>query len=161
EARPPQSSMLRPAKTKVSFQTRAALTSRSPAVQRSPSCLGAPSYPCPEAAPDYRMPPTIRAAGRISVVVPALNEAEKLPQLLVALDREPELREIIVADGGSNDGTPVIARQLGASVILTGGGRGGGLRAGAAAASGEILLFLHADSVFPIGGLSAIAAALD
>lgn len=107
------------------------------------------------------MPPTIRAAGRISVVIPALNEAERLPRLLVALDREPELREIIVADGGSNDGTPVIAKQLGASVILTERGRGGGLRAGAAAASGEILLFLHADSVFPVGGLSAIAAALD
>src|SRR5215469_589032 len=107
------------------------------------------------------MPPTIRGAGCISVVIPALNEAERLPQLLVALDREPELREIIVADGGSNDGTPAVARQLGASVILTGGGRGGGLRAGAAAASGDILLFLHADSVFPIGGLSAIAAALD
>lgn len=55
----------------------------------------------------------------------------------------------------------MIAEQLGALVIVTERGRGGGLRAGAAAASGEILLFLHADSVFPVGGLSAVAAALD
>jgi glycosyltransferase involved in cell wall biosynthesis len=59
------------------------------------------------------MPPIVRAAGRISVVIPTLNEAERLPQLLAALDREPELREIIVADGGSNDGTPVIAKTNG------------------------------------------------
>src|SRR5690349_21314426 len=50
---------------------------------------------------------------------------------------------------------------MGASVIVAERGRGGGLRAGAAGAGGEILLFLHADSVFPVGGLSAIAAVLD
>jgi rSAM/selenodomain-associated transferase 2 len=94
-------------------------------------------------------------------VIPALNEAERLPQLLAALAREPELREIIVVDGGSGDGTPVVSDRLGASVLSAEPGRGPALRAGAARASGEILLFLHADSVFPEGGLGAIVAALD
>jgi rSAM/selenodomain-associated transferase 2 len=104
---------------------------------------------------------SISSAGRISVVVPTFNEAERLPQLLGTLVGQPELREIIVADGGSTDGTTVIAEQLGALVVSAKHGRGGGLRAGAAAGKGEILLFLHADSIFPAGGLGAIVAALD
>src|SRR5579871_6798077 len=103
----------------------------------------------------------MRAAGRISVVIPTLNEAARLPKLLLALNREPELREVIVADGGSSDETQQVAKQLGALVLLAADGRGGGLRAGAAVAKGEIILFLHADTDFPGGGLTAIAAALD
>jgi hypothetical protein len=106
------------------------------------------------------MPPIVRSIGRISVVIPTLNEAQRLPALLAALDREPELAETIVADGGSSDGTGDIAERLGAVVVSAERGRGCQLRAGAAAARGEILLFLHADSVFPSGGLGAIAAAL-
>jgi rSAM/selenodomain-associated transferase 2 len=107
------------------------------------------------------LPPRLRSIDRISVVIPTLNEAQRLPELLAALTREPELVETIVADGGSSDETGDIAERLGALVISAERGRGCQLRAGAAAASGEILLFLHADSVFPSGGLSAIAAALD
>jgi rSAM/selenodomain-associated transferase 2 len=106
-------------------------------------------------------PPTARPTGRISVVIPTLDEAQRLPALLAALAREPELAETIVADGGSGDGTGGMAERLGALVVAAERGRGRQLRAGAAAASGEILLFLHADSVFPPGGLGAIAAALD
>jgi len=103
----------------------------------------------------------LRSIARISIVIPTLNEAQRLPELLAALAREPERVETIVADGGSSDETGDIAERLGALVISAKRGRGCQLRAGAAVARGEILLFLHADSVFPSGGLSAIAAALD
>ena len=99
--------------------------------------------------------------GRVSVIIPTLDEATRLPPLIAALRREPGLAEIIVADGGSADETATVAAELGARVVQTAPGRGRQLRAGAAAASGEILLFLHADSVFPWGGLAAIAALLD
>jgi len=94
-------------------------------------------------------------------VIPTLDEADRLSALIEALHREPELAGIIVADGGSADGTPTLAQALGARVIETEGGRGRQLRAGADAARGEILLFLHADSGFPAGGLRALCAALD
>ena len=58
-------------------------------------------------------------SGRVSIVSPTLNEADRLPQLLAVLARELELREIIVADGGSDDGTQLVALQLGAKVIST------------------------------------------
>jgi len=101
-------------------------------------------------------------SGRVSIVIPTLNEADRLPQLLAVLARELELREIIIADGGSDDGTQLVALQLGAEVVIsTERGRGRALREGAVVASGDILLFLHADSVFPAGGLAAIVRALD
>jgi len=99
--------------------------------------------------------------GRISVIIPTLDEAQRLPSLVAALRREPELHEIIIADGGSGDGTPSLARAQGAALVTSVRGRGLQLRTGAGRASGEILLFLHADSVFPTGGLAAICAALD
>jgi rSAM/selenodomain-associated transferase 2 len=98
--------------------------------------------------------------GRVSIVIPTLNEADRLPQLLAVLASESDLREIIVADGGSDDGTQLVALQLGAKVISTEPGRGRALREGAAAANGDILLFLHADSIFPAGGLAAVLRAL-
>ena len=107
------------------------------------------------------MPPIPRSPGRISVVIPTLNEAARLAKLLPALAREPDLAEMIVTDGGSTDGTCVMAERLGARVVTGERGRGSQLRAGAAAATGEILLFLHADSIFPPGGLGAVAGALD
>src|SRR5215831_12947683 len=100
-------------------------------------------------------------SGRVSIVIPTLNEADRLLQLFAVLARELDLREIVVADGGSDDGTQLVALQLGAEVISTERGRGRALREGAVAASGDILLFLHADSIFPLGGLAAIVGALD
>ena len=99
--------------------------------------------------------------GRVSVIIPTLDEAARLPELIAALRREPALAEIIVVDGDSADGTAAVAAALGARLVQSARGRGCQLRAGAAAASGEILLFLHADSVFPSGGLAALAGALD
>jgi rSAM/selenodomain-associated transferase 2 len=96
----------------------------------------------------------------ISIIVPTLDEADSLESLIARLQREWELAEIIVADGGSVDGTASVAARLGARIVASQRGRGQQLSAGAAAASGDVLLFLHADSVFPARGLAAIAAAL-
>src|ERR1051325_740653 len=81
----------------------------------------------------------------ISAVVPTLNAAEYLPGCLAALSGSPLLHQIVVADGGSGDGPVAIAEAAGAQVIAAERGRGQQLAAGAAAASGEWLLFLHAD----------------
>ena len=92
----------------------------------------------------------------ITVIIPTLNEAPNLARLLHRLSREDAVHEVIVVDGGSGDGTVRQARRHGATVIRSPAGRGRQLRRGADAARGEVLLFLHADSVFPIGGLSRI-----
>ncbi len=96
----------------------------------------------------------------VSVVIPTLNEAANLARLLAALAREDTPHEVIVADGGSDDRTAALARSTGARVVHARRGRGAQLRAGAAAAAGEVLLFLHADSLFPAGGLARIAEVL-
>lgn len=102
-----------------------------------------------------------RFVRRISVIVPTLDEAETLAPLIEALKREPELLEIVVADSSSADGTPTLAQAMDCHVIVAERGRGQALRAGAAKARGEILLFLHADSVLSPGSLGAIAAILE
>ena len=92
-------------------------------------------------------------AQRLSVVVPALNEAAGIRAALEAL--APLRRaghEVIVVDGGSADGTPELAAGLCDQVLRTARGRGLQMNAGAHAASGEVLLFLHADTRFPLGG---------
>lgn len=82
----------------------------------------------------------------LSVIVPALDEAEVLPRLLEALGAQRGIsRETIVADGGSVDGTPAVAAAHGVRVIEAPRGRGVQMNAGAAVATGEWLLFLHAD----------------
>ncbi len=96
----------------------------------------------------------------ISIIVPTLNEARGLPRLLTELAAEASAHEVIVVDGGSHDGTDAIARDAGARLLTTEPGRGQQLAAGAAAARGEILLFLHADSRFPTGGLGQILKTL-
>lgn len=93
----------------------------------------------------------------ISVIIPTLNEAENLPRLLSVLHQQRDADvEIIIADGGSQDITTRIAQQHGCKVVTTTPGRGQQLSAGIEIASGEILLFLHADSVFPATALKAI-----
>jgi rSAM/selenodomain-associated transferase 2 len=77
-------------------------------------------------------------------VIPTLNAADSLPAAIAAL-RPAGLREIIVADGGSTDDTVAVAVRAGARVISAPRGRGTQLAAGAAAAGGAWLLFLHAD----------------
>jgi len=88
---------------------------------------------------------TIQEHNRISVVIPTLDAAAELPATLTALANRAPIREIVVADGGSRDATVQIAREFGAKLIVAARGRGPQLAAGAAAASGAWLLFLHAD----------------
>ena len=81
----------------------------------------------------------------VSVVIPTLNEARALPECLeAALRHRPH--EVIVADGGSKDATLEIARRAGSTVVTSQPGRALQMNAGARAATGDLLLFLHADS---------------
>lgn len=91
-------------------------------------------------------------AAMLSAVVPTLNEARVLPRLLAGLRREAD--EIVIADGGSTDGTLGLAE--GAVIAQSQPGRGPQLNAGAAAATGDVLWFVHADSEIPPGAGDAI-----
>ena len=97
---------------------------------------------------------------RISIIIPALNEAHNLPQTLATLPAATEI-EVIVVDGGSVDQTAAVARGLGARVIGSAPGRSRQLNCGAAAATGDLLLFLHADTRLPAGFDQAIRQTLD
>jgi len=94
----------------------------------------------------------------ISIIIPTLNEEAYLPRLLASIRAQDHTnREIIIADNGSRDRTRAIARQFGARVV-PGGLPGVGRNHGAAAARGEFLLFLDADTVLPEGFLTKIMA---
>lgn len=86
----------------------------------------------------------------ISVVVPTLDEADGIGALVAQLIRDG-FGEVIVADGGSTDGTPDLAAAAGAATLASARGRASQMNAGAAAAIGEIPLFLHADTRLPEG----------
>ncbi|NTV13331.1 MAG: glycosyltransferase family 2 protein [Desulfobulbaceae bacterium] len=96
----------------------------------------------------------------ISVIIPTWNEAANLPATLAALGRADAV-EIIVADGGSSDATVALAQAAGLRLVLTPPGRARQQNAGAAGASGEILLFLHADTLLPAGFAEEIRACLN
>jgi len=85
----------------------------------------------------------------LSVIIPTLNEAAELPESLRRLRAVPEVQELIVADGGSRDDTVKLAEAAGCLVVNSAPGRGRQLRAGAERATGEVLLFLHADTWVP------------
>lgn len=85
----------------------------------------------------------------ISIVIPTWNEAPNLEGTVQRVRALPELHEIIVVDGGSSDGTAELARRLGCHVISAEGGRGGQMRHGAAVATGDVVLLLHADTWLP------------
>jgi rSAM/selenodomain-associated transferase 2 len=95
----------------------------------------------------------------ISVVVPALNEASQIEAALASA-RGPGVREIIVVDGGSSDDTARLARPYADLVLCASRGRALQMNAGAAAARGAVLLFLHADTRLPPGFDAVVLSAL-
>ena len=95
----------------------------------------------------------------LSVVIPTLNAASSLPSTLAALEQWREAGhdlKILIADAGSTDAGPVIARAAGAKIIRCEKGRGSQLAAGGAAANSDWLLFLHADTKLADGWVDAV-----
>jgi len=98
---------------------------------------------------------------RLSVVIPALDEASNLARLLPDLDRACPGAELLVVDGGSRDGTAaVVAGRPGVRLVPSARGRARQMNAGARAAAGDVLLFLHADTWLPDGATPLIEGAL-
>lgn len=98
---------------------------------------------------------------RVSVIVPVLDEAERIRGQLHALARFTALHEVIVVDGGSRDDTVARVRAAGtARLLVAARGRASQMNAGARAASGDTLLFLHADVRLPEDALERIEEAL-
>lgn len=100
------------------------------------------------------------SAPNVSVVIPTLNEASRLSALIERVRAQDAAAEIVVADGGSMDGTYDLARRLGVRALRATAGRGRQLERGAAATRGGILLFLHADSDLPPGALDRVRETL-
>ncbi len=102
---------------------------------------------------------------KISVILPFIDEAEALPVTLAHLDLANSLStdidiEIIAVDGGSrDDSVAIVRRHPRARVLHAVRGRAAQMNAGAAAASGDVLLFLHADTWLPPGAFTAMANA--
>ena len=90
----------------------------------------------------------------LSVIVPTLNSSDDLSKLSASLFEGVKsglVRELIVSDCGSSDGTTELAGRLGAEIVISKRGRGSQLAAGAGVAGGDWLLFLHADTVLSDG----------
>jgi rSAM/selenodomain-associated transferase 2/rSAM/selenodomain-associated transferase 1 len=97
--------------------------------------------------------------GLLSIVLPVLNEEAGLAKVLRPLADADDL-ELLVVDGGSVDRTVDIAQGFGARVLVTRPGRARQMNAGAALASGDVLLFLHADTHLPEGFSQTVRATL-
>lgn len=94
----------------------------------------------------------------LSVVIPTLNAAKQLAPCIKALQAWPDSLQLIVVDGGSDDDTVKIAHDAGAIVLPSDPGRGRQLARGGAAATGQWLLFLHADTELQDGWVSDVRA---
>ena len=98
---------------------------------------------------------------RISIIVPALNEAECITGMLRSLQQLEGEKEIIVVDGGSSDETRSFASAQGVKVLSAPAGRGTQMHVGALEASGDVLWFVHADTVPPAHALNEICRHLE
>lgn len=99
----------------------------------------------------------------ISVVIPTLNAQDTLPACLSSLMEGLDaglIRDLVISDGGSQDDTRVLADAWGATILTGAPSRGGQLRRGCAAAGGEWLLVLHADTELSEGWSCAVRAHL-
>ncbi len=85
----------------------------------------------------------------LSVIVPVLNEEENI-KLVIDRLKKTEV-EVVVADGGSTDRTVTLCEEEGIKLVHTSGGRAAQMNAGASEASGNVFLFLHADTTLPVG----------
>jgi rSAM/selenodomain-associated transferase 2 len=96
----------------------------------------------------------------LSAIIPVLNEAKSLESILSRLRATCPAAEVIVVDGGSEDGTSAVVRRFPWVMYLSGRrGRASQMNAGASVAKGEVLLFLHADVRLPAGAEAAIIEA--
>lgn len=95
----------------------------------------------------------------ISIIIPTLNEARNITKTLAAISRTART-EVIVVDGGSTDDTVALAESLGARVMKNISSKAGQMNTGANAAIGEVLLFLHADTLLPANFENRIAESL-
>src|SRR5437763_450868 len=98
--------------------------------------------------------------GTVSIVVPVLDEAARIRKFLDHLRERAPGAEIIVADGGSGDGTAQLAAGHCDRVVTSAHGRATQMNTGADVANGGVLWFVHADSEVPRGCLDEIARAL-
>jgi rSAM/selenodomain-associated transferase 2/rSAM/selenodomain-associated transferase 1 len=96
---------------------------------------------------------------RISVIIPALNEAGNVAAAVTSAAQDKP-KEIIVVDGGSRDETARVAREAGATVLVSQAGRARQMNAGAICATGNVLLFLHADTLLPQDYSASVAQCL-
>lgn len=98
---------------------------------------------------------------RISIVMPVLDESPAITETLAALQPlRGEGVEVVVADGGSRDDTVTRARPLCDRLVCAARGRALQMNAGTAAATGDVLIFLHADTRLPDGACALVDAAL-
>lgn len=96
----------------------------------------------------------------LSIIIPVFNEAHSIRTTLDAVKKIRGDVELIVVDGGSHDGTIEILNECGANVIEGERGRGVQMHAGASKARGDVLWFLHADTIPPIDAAEKITEAL-
>ena len=96
---------------------------------------------------------------RISVIIPVLNEEKSIVSTLRALQSQGA-EEVIIVDGGSTDRSREICQRMGAIVLMSPRGRARQMNRGVRQATGEIVLFLHADTRLPASGLDDVRFAL-
>lgn len=97
---------------------------------------------------------------RFSVIIPLLNELQQLPALLPQIQKmRADNHEIIIVDGGSQDESVDVIEQAGYRVTACTPGRAKQMNAGAQIATGDVLVFLHADTILPVDAMAQMMRA--